>query len=1022
VKKLCILLVFFLFLCPIHEVRIVSASESGKIIRTDDQLLYERIKNSSEQVNLIVVLNPLVKAESGFALLSHQVPLKLRYVYREVCHGLAVSTRGYHLRALLFSSLVEKIYLCQESFRVSRNRDAVSVKAEHVWKKLDHQKRNITGKGIKVGMIDTGIDDQHGDFSPTGVGENSKIRVAINIAEAGEKAGDLPFYPHGTHVGGIIAGNNPRYEEKKGLAPESTLYVYRVFSKKGIVQLSDILGGIEQAIIDRVDVVNLSIGFSSSNPISSNPQEDPFFNAIKRGIDKGIVFCGAAGNAGARNSNNPWPILAPGLFETVIQPAASDDRLSQLLSVHKDGKILYTINALPSLHAPLFDSKLSHLPIVDCAYGRTEDFDSIDVLGKIALISRGPKDQGILLSEKNLNAKKAGAVACIIYNYEASVMKSSILLVQDGRKIETYDFLPSLFVSGAFADRLKKSLKAGCAVSYTKIDHSIISDFTSVGPCASGEENVFKPDLCFPGKQVNSAVLSVVNEQGEREDRYDDWDGTSMATAGTSACVALLKQAHPDWTPDNIKSALMNNADILSNPINQEVFPFFNQGAGQVNILQSLDTPLLINPPTWMNRYQTEKKLGTEFELKNTLDEEISCSISLEVFNLRGNASPFQLMNRSFSIAPKKTITLPVELICEYQLFQEERYEGVLWVSTKPTDKTDQIEKKLHIPVIIYRDKLSKLAPTITDMSIKPDRISQGEGTVVSFAFHRGSFLEQNNPPTYLNHAQQMRIFVEDSLGKERGEIFYGENLFIGHYQFLWDGKNTEGIEFLPNGKYHLVAEISGSKPFKQILGDVRVIASSIPQEPLLIVSSASMQTINRTFPIDLYLLNPVGVKGFKLKLTFSKSALEIVSFVANKSLLNSDSIKTELDQGLLFFESELKNKELERIKLGTLIVNPLRQTSPNIGINLKLDDLEIYTEEAKEMSCGFSIPLVVINKIKILRADFNQDQKVDQGDYELLMERFNEDFMSDSWDPRFDLNNDLTINMQDVFILAREM
>jgi hypothetical protein len=149
VKKLCILLVFFLFLYPIHEVRIVSASESGKIIRTDDQLLYERIKNSSEQVNLIVVLNPLVKAESGFALLSHQVPLKLRYVYREVCHGLAVSTRGYHLRALLFSSLVEKIYLCQESFRVSRNRDAVSVKAEHVWKKLDHQKKVSLEKALK---------------------------------------------------------------------------------------------------------------------------------------------------------------------------------------------------------------------------------------------------------------------------------------------------------------------------------------------------------------------------------------------------------------------------------------------------------------------------------------------------------------------------------------------------------------------------------------------------------------------------------------------------------------------------------------------------------------------------------------------------------------------------------------------------------------------------------------------------------------------------------------------------------
>lgn len=1014
------LFVLFIFVssCGMNVYR----GTTTKIVTSEDIQYFKQIKDSSEWVNIIMMIDPTVDPSTFYNSLSLLCPMKLKYIFREVCHGLSITVRGYHLRHLLLNPMIKKIFLCQETFLLCRNLEAISVGADHVWQKLDQQSKPITGLGIKVGMIDTGIDSKHGDFTSRGLGETKKIVLAKNIAEPDESPEDLPFYPHGTHVGGIIAGNNPAKGDKKGIAYDANLCVYKVFTKKGTVQLADILGGIEQAIQDEVDIVNLSIGFSSQNPIPSNPDGDPLYDAIQSGIKQGIVFCSAAGNNGARHTNNPWTLLAPGLFESVIQIAGSDDRMSQLLSIQKGEKIFYTINATPSRHAPPFRSDMSGLTIVDCGFGSKEDFEGKDMTGKIALISRGPREKGILLSEKNLNAKKAGATGCIIYNYDASLMKSAMIQVKEGAKPDQFDFIPTLFISGAFATKLRTSLKEECCVSYSSSNISVISDFSSVGPCASGDKNVFKPDICFPGKQINSSILSVVNNQGKLEDRYDDWDGTSMATAGTSACVALLKQAHPDWTPEDIKSALMNNADILSNPINQEVFPFFNQGAGQVNILQSLDTPLLINPPTWMNRYQTEEKLTTEYELKNTMDTEISCSISLEVFNLRGSTSPFQLMSKSFSIAPKKTITLPVELNCEYQLFQEERYEGVLWVSTKPSDKTDQTEKRLHIPVIIYRDKLSKLAPTITDISIKPDRISQDEGTVVSFAFHRGSFLEQNNPPTYLNHAQQMRIYVEDSLGKERGEIFYGENLFIGHYQFLWDGKNSEGVEFLPNGKYHLVAEISGSKPFKQILGDVRVTASSIPQEPLLIVSSASNQTINRPFPIDLYLLNPVGVKGFKLKLTFSKSALEIVSFDANKSLLNLDSIKTELDQGLLFFGSELKNKEIERIKLGTLIVNPLRLTSPNIGINLKIDDLEIYTKEAKQMSCGISIPVVMINNNQILRADFNQDQKVDHVDYELLMERFSEDFMSDSWDPKFDLNNDLIINMQDVFILAREM
>lgn len=172
----------------------------------------------------------------------------------------------------------------------------------------------------------------------------------------------------------------------------------------------------------------------------------------------------------------------------------------------------------------------------------------------------------------------------------------------------------------------------------------MISDFSSVGPCASGDENIFKPDICFPGKKINSAIMTVKNKEGKLEDRYDDWDGTSMATAGTSGCIALICQAHPDWSPGNIKTAIMNNADILINPINQDVFPFFNQGAGQINIQKTIETQMLVDPPALMENYFDKDTISKILSCKNLSKDILNFSVSLEIFNLHEKISPFQLI------------------------------------------------------------------------------------------------------------------------------------------------------------------------------------------------------------------------------------------------------------------------------------------------------------------------------------------------------------------------------------------
>lgn len=1014
------LFVFFLFVssCGMNVYR---GTTKSKIATTEDIHYYEQIKDSSDWINLIAMIDPSVDPSTFYNSMSLVCPMKLKYIYQEVCHGLSISVRGYHLRHLLLNPMIKKIYLCQEPFLLCRNLEAVSVGADHVWQKLDQQSKPITGLGIKVGMVDTGIDSKHGDFAPGGVGETEKILLAKNIAEPEESAEDLPFYPHGTHVGGIIAGNNPAKGDKKGIAYDANLFVYKVFSKKGTVQLADILGGIEQAIQDKVDIINLSIGFSSQNPIPSNPVGDPLYDAIQHGIKQGIVFCSAAGNNGARQTNNPWTLLAPGLFESVIQIAASDDRMGQLLTVQKDQKTLYTINASTSRHAPPFRTDMSGQALIDCGFGSIEDFEGKDMAGKIALISRGPKEKGILLSEKNLNAKKAGATGCIIYNYEDSLMKSAMIVVKEGANPEQFDFIPTLFISGVFATKLKSSLEEECSASYSSSNTSVISDFSSVGPCASGDKNVFKPDICFPGKQINSAILSVTSSQGKSEDRYDDWDGTSMSTAGTSGCVALIKQAHPEWTPKDIKLALMNNADILINPINQEVFPFFNQGSGQVNILQTIQTPILVDPPSWMSNVVEKSTLSSTFYATNISAETSTCSVTLETFNLRGKPSPFQLNPdpQAYQIQPKKTEEITLRVTIDPSLLTEDKYEGALWITVKNGNIQNESKIKLHVPFIFYQDKITTILPTVNELSITPELISVGKLSSISFTLNSGSCLNQNNQSTYLNHAQQASLLVIDSLGNEWGEIFYGENLFIGHYQILWDGKNTFGKEFLPDGSYELWMEISGTKPSRYWVGEFRIKGSSLPKKPLLIVSSVTNQTLNQSFPIDLYLDNPDGLNQVKLHLSFSKKYCEPVLYTLNDVAIISSSAKSTMKEGEFSFEVDLRETKQKRIKLATLLLTPHRSSSNKSGIQLKLEKLEMIGNNQQVVRCDASVPLVKVDANPVLVVDFNQDNFVDYSDYDMLMSHYLQDYLTDRWDPAFDLNNDLLVNILDVMILA---
>lgn len=153
------------------------------------------------------------------------------------------------------------------------------------------------GQGVKIGILDTGILTSHTEFQ-------GKIANAAGADTQG----------HGTHVAGIAAAKLNNNSGGAGIAPEASLYIYAVGDKNGSITLANELTGIEQAIADHVDVINMSFG--------SNRYSEIEFEAIKKAYNAGIAAFAAAGNDSANTRSYP----------------ASYDHVCSIAALQQDGK------------------------------------------------------------------------------------------------------------------------------------------------------------------------------------------------------------------------------------------------------------------------------------------------------------------------------------------------------------------------------------------------------------------------------------------------------------------------------------------------------------------------------------------------------------------------------------------------------------------------------------------------------------------------------------------------------------
>jgi subtilisin family serine protease len=459
------------------------------------------------------------------------------------------------------------------------------------------------GKGVIIGVLDTGISPTHPSFRDEGVPPppakwkgkcefngilcNNKLIGARNFVGAGNTSKIVPPFDedgHGTHTASTAAGNfvnganvfGNANGTAVGMAPYAHLAIYKVCSENGC-RASDILAAMDAAIEDGVDVLSLSLG-GGSTPFYANSIAIGAFGATQKGI---FVSC-SAGNGGPGNgtlSNEaPW-ILTVGA-STIDRKIKATAQLGN--GAEYDGESLFQPKdfeptLLPLVYAGANGNESSML----CDKGSLKN---VDVKGKVVVCERGG---GIARIAKGQEVKDAGGAAMILLNQ-----------VQDGYStLADAHVLPATHVSYAAGLRIKEYINSTQNPTATIIfKGTVIGDktapavtsFSSRGPSLESP-GILKPDIIGPGVSILAAWPFSVDNATTTKSTFNIISGTSMSCPHLSGIAALLKSSHPDWSPAAIKSAIMTTAtqrNLGGNLIVDETLTpanVFAVGAGHVN-------------------------------------------------------------------------------------------------------------------------------------------------------------------------------------------------------------------------------------------------------------------------------------------------------------------------------------------------------------------------------------------------------------------------------------------------------
>ena len=447
----------------------------------------------------------------------------------------------------------------------------------------------FTGAGVKVAIMDTGIDYDHPDLGGCfGPG----CRVATGWDFVGDSynadptsAGYQPVpHPdadpddcngHGTHVSGIVGASGA----VTGVAPGVTFGAYRVFGCEGSTESDIMLAAMERAFADKMDVLNMSIGSAFNWP------QYPTAVAASKLIDRGMVVVASIGNSG---SDGLYAAGAPGLGEKVIGVASFDNTVARqaAFAVSPDGFLVGYNNAAGAPAVP--DSGTTEIvaasPITAC---NSSDLPAGSLAGKLVLIQRGT----CTFHVKAINAQNAGAVGVVLFNNAAGPLNPTVVgPVAITIPVAAISMADGLLIAGRISTTPPVFITwTAQTVTSAVPTAGLISAFSSYG---LSPDLVLKPDIGAPGGNIWSTYPL---EKG----RYANISGTSMSSPHVAGAVALLLEAHPDLKADVVRDILQNSADPQvwwGNPGLGFLDNVHRQGAGMLDIDDAILATTLVTP------------------------------------------------------------------------------------------------------------------------------------------------------------------------------------------------------------------------------------------------------------------------------------------------------------------------------------------------------------------------------------------------------------------------------------------
>jgi len=495
------------------------------------------------------------------------------------------------------------------------------VRAPEAWQRL-----GLSGQGVRVGIIDTGVDYRHRAFGAEGTFPGAKVVGGYDFAGDSYDAGSntpakrtphpdpdpMDCNGHGTHVASIVAGLGVTREGSPfpgpfgeatplaelavppGVAPGALLYALKVFGCSGSTAL--VARALEWAAdpngdgnpADHLDIVNLSLG----SGYGSNGDADAV--AANRAAQLGILVVAAAGNDGDTTFITASPATATGALSVAssvdagavtgaFEVLAPEDLAGRYpASEASFGPDLATGDVEGLLAAPGAGEELGCNPFSPAS--------AAALAGKIALIERGD----CTFKRKVLNAQNVGAIGVLIVRRD----DGDPFPMGNDSSITTPITIPSQMTVPSVGNTLRARLHEGVQVRLTArfrgqflyINPSredTVSGFSSRGP---RQDLVLKPELAAPGETVFAAARGTTT-QGVT------LSGTSMATPVVAGVAALLKERHPELTVPEMKALLMNTADpfLFATVKNTEPRHRVSRvGAGRVNVANAAAGQVLL--------------------------------------------------------------------------------------------------------------------------------------------------------------------------------------------------------------------------------------------------------------------------------------------------------------------------------------------------------------------------------------------------------------------------------------------